>query len=102
MSELGVWTQESLIAVQPSGKALIPLQNFQGISVKLEGGAKLGVASLCDLPRPEEPEFNPEPTRGIETQSNGTCACVQALPNTPERYDTLTLYTRKLLVHYKC
>ena len=39
------------------GKALIPLQNFQGMSVKLTEGVQLGVASLCDLPRPEEPEF---------------------------------------------
>ena len=89
LNELGVWAQESLITVQPSGKALIPLQNFQGMSVKLTEGVQLGVASLCDLPRPEEPEFNPEPTLGMETQCHSTCACVNAFSNTPERYDTL-------------
>ena len=89
MSELGVWAQEALISVQSNGKALIPLQNFQGMSVKLKEGEHIGVASLCDLPRPEEPEFYPEPMRETAMQSNGTCTCVQALPNTPERYETL-------------
>ena len=91
LSELGIWAQESLIAVQPSGKALLPIQNFQGISVKLTEGEQLGVASLCDLPRSEEPESNPEPTLGFapQGQRDSTCACVNALPNTPERYATL-------------
>ena len=92
LSELGVWTQESLIAVQPGGKALLPIQNFQGISVKLAEGEQLGVASLCDLPRSEEPELKPEPTLGFVPpgQRDSTCACVNVLPNTPERYATLT------------
>ena len=30
LSEFGIWAQESLITVQPSGKALISIQNFKG------------------------------------------------------------------------
>ena len=91
LSELGIWAQESLITVQPSGKALIPIQNFQGISVKLEEGEQLGVATPCDLPGPEEPVLDPEPTLGLptRTQCTSTCASVNALSNTPERYATL-------------
>ena len=86
LGELGIWAQESLTTVQTSGKALI---QFQGMSVKLTEGVQLGVASLCHLPSPEEPEFNPEPMLGMEMQCNSTCACVKALPNTPEDYKTL-------------
>ena len=41
--------QESVISVQPDGRALIPIQNFQEISIKLDGGVQLGVASQCEL-----------------------------------------------------
>ena len=92
LSELGIWAQESLIAGQPSGKALLPIQNFQVISVKPAEGKQLGVASLCDLPRSEEPEPNPEPTLGLFRKGSVIVpahACVNALLNTSERYDTL-------------
>ena len=61
------------------------------MSVKLKEGEQLGVVSLCDLPRPKESEHNPEPTLGssLQMQCNSTCASVNVLPNTPERYATL-------------
>ena len=47
----------------------------------------LGVASLCDLPMPEELEPNPEPTLGFpwQLQRDSPCVSVNALSNTPER-----------------
>ena len=45
----------SLITVQPDRKAYIPVQNFQGLTIKLDEGVQLGVASLCDIPRQDEP-----------------------------------------------
>ena len=80
LRELGIWAQESLITVQPSGKALIPIQNFQGMSVKLKEGEQIGVASLCDLPGPDEPEFKPGPTLGLppQTECNHACTCSHA------------------------
>lgn len=44
LSELGICTQESLITIQPDGKALISIQNFQGTSVRLKEGEQLGEA----------------------------------------------------------
>ena len=39
LDDLGVWTRESLITVQSDdGRAFIPLQNFQGTSIKLDKG----------------------------------------------------------------
>ena len=63
MADLGVWTQESLITVQSDGRAFVPLQNFQGTTIKLDKGAYLGVASLCDIPRQDEPVRETEPKR---------------------------------------
>ena len=80
---------ESLITVEPDGKALFPIQNFQGILIKLDEGVQLGVASLCDLSREDEPVREPEPTQGNGMQSSSVCACVQALSNSPERYQRL-------------
>ena len=53
LDDLEVWTQESLIIVQHDGKAYIPVQYFQGLTIKLDG-VQL-VASLCDIPRQDEP-----------------------------------------------
>ena len=77
LSELGIWAQQSLITVQSSGKALIPIQNFQGMSVKLKEGEQIDVARLCDLPGPEKPELNSEPTLGSppQTQCNYAYTC---------------------------
>ena len=86
---LGVWTQESLITVQPDGRAFIPLQNFQGTSIKLDEGVHLGVASLCDIPRQDEPVKVTEPKQGNGALLRSTCASVKALINTPERYERL-------------
>ena len=83
MGDLGVWTQESLITVQPDGRAFIPLQNFQGTSIKLDQGVHLGVASLCDIPRQDEPVKETEPKQGNGAPLRSTCASVKALINPP-------------------
>ena len=46
LKPLGLFTQESLIDVHADGSVLIPLQNFQGMPVRLEKGIKLGVARV--------------------------------------------------------
>ena len=76
-----MWTQESLISVQPDGTALIPMQNFQGMPIRLGEGVRLGVVSQCELP--DEPK--PEPCEGMRVPLSGTCACIKALSNTPKR-----------------
>ena len=89
LDDLGVWTQESLITIQPDGRAFIPLQNFQVTSIKLDEGVHLGVASLCDIPRQDEPVKVTEPKQGNGAPLRSTCASVKALINTPERYERL-------------
>ena len=49
LQEFGVWTQESLISVQTDGRALISVQNFQGVPIRLDKGVQLGTASQCEL-----------------------------------------------------
>ena len=89
LDNLGVWTQEFLIIVQPDGKAYIPVQNFQGLTIKLNEGVQLGVASLCDIPRQDEPVTETEPKQGKSVPPGSTCASVKALINSPERYERL-------------
>ena len=89
LDDLGVWTQESLITVQSNGRAFIPLQNIQGMSVKLDKGVQLGVASLCEIPRQDEPVRETEPKQGKGVPRSSTCASVKALVNSPERYERL-------------
>ena len=50
LEPLGLFTQESITKVHSGGSVLIPLQNFQGMPVRLEKGIELGVARPCDLP----------------------------------------------------
>ena len=88
MDDLGMWSQVSSITVQPSGKALIPVQNFQGISVTLEGGVQLGVVNLCNWSHDVDSLTN-EPSRTSDVQCKSTCASVTMLRNTPERYKEL-------------
>ena len=67
--------------------ALIPVQNFQGMSIRLDEGIQLGVASPCKLSAPDEPEPKSEHVTGTDVQIGGVCACVEAVGNTPERYE---------------
>ena len=89
LDDLGVWTRESLITVQPDGKAYIPVQNFQGLTIKLDEGVQLGVVSLCDVPRQDEPVNETEPKQGKSNPPGNTCASVKAFINSPERYKRL-------------
>ena len=82
IDDLGIWSQESLITVQPSGKALIPVQNFQGISVTLEGGVQLGVVSLYNWSHDVD-FLTSEPSWTSDAQCKSTCASVTTLHNTP-------------------
>ena len=84
LEPLGLSAHESLVTVS-DGIALIPLQNFQGVSVKLDKGTPLGMVQPCeplyrDLAQPGEgPSLSDSPGGGL-------CANVKALPNTLERY----------------
>ena len=90
LEKLGVWTQESLIHVQPDGRALIPVQNFQGMPIiRLDEGMQLGVASQCEPSLLDEPEPQSEPVEGLGVPVGGVCACVEALSDTAERYEKL-------------
>ena len=87
LEPLGLCAHESLMTVS-DGIALIPLQNFQGVSVKLDKGTPLGMVQPCkplcqDLAQPGEGPSLPDSLGG------GLCAHVKALPNTPERYQRL-------------
>ena len=83
LEDLGVWTQESLITVEPGGRAFILIQNFQGMSINLDEG----VASLCDIPKQDEPVTETEPKQGRSVSS--TCASVKAMTNSLECYEQL-------------
>ena len=89
LERLGVWTQESLIHVQPDGRALISVQNFQGMPIRLDEGMQLGVASQCEPSLLDEPEPQSEPVEGLGVPVSGVCACVEALSDTAERYEKL-------------
>ena len=86
LQELGVWTQESLIRVQANGKALIPVQNFQGVPIKLNEGVQLGLASQCELPVADKPEPK---SGGTGLSAGGMCACVEAVNDGSGRYEKL-------------
>ena len=48
LETLGVSAIESLISVDSSGITLIPLQNYQGVCVKLDKGTELGWAAMSN------------------------------------------------------
>ena len=86
LDDLGVWTQESLITVQSNGRAFIPLQNIQGMSVKLDKGVQLGVASLCDFHGQDKPGRLTERVQG-KGVPHSTYASIKALVHSPECYE---------------
>ena len=43
----GLFSQESLITLNVDGMALIPIDNYQGLPVKLKKGMQLGVVRPC-------------------------------------------------------
>ena len=77
--DIGLNVQESLLTVNDDGMTLVPLENFQGVPVRLEEGVQLNVAKqyLC--------------SREIELKSaeESQCAIVKSLANTPERCQRL-------------
>ena len=81
----GLCSHESLITLNIDGMALIPVENYQGLPVKLKKGIQLGVVRPCDLPdsvKIDAPEK-------VEPFDDSRCAAVKALPNTPERFQQL-------------
>ena len=81
----GLCSHESLITLNIDGMALIPVENYQGLPVKLKKGMQLGVVRSCDLPetvKVDTPEKN-------EPLDDSRCAAVKALSNTPERFQQL-------------
>ena len=88
LEPLGLCTQESIVTVHPDGSVLIPLQNFQGVPVWLEGGSELGVARACDLP--DQVSLDISQTVDSELpHDHSRCASVKALVNSPERLQRL-------------
>ena len=87
LEPLGLNAQESLVTVS-DGIALIPLKNYQGVSVKLDEGTPLGMVQQCEPVCQVLTEPRERPSLS-GSQSGGLCAHVKALPNTPERYQRL-------------
>ena len=87
LDPLGLTTQEALVSVLADGSVLIPIQNFQGVPVKLDEGLELGVARCCELPvelvaardRVELADVDPKAV------PVSTCAAVRTIDVTPER-----------------
>ena len=70
------------------GSVLIPLQNFQGVPVRLEKGAELGVARQCNLPD----QVNIDVFQTVDSElphDHSRCATVKALVNSPEHLEKL-------------
>lgn len=82
LESLGLNTQESLLTLHSDGMVLIPVENFQGVSVVLEKGAQLGVAK----------RYEPDVVAAREsTLIEGECATVTASPDhNTERYEQLS------------
>ena len=90
LESLGVCTQESVVTVHPDGMVLIPMQNFQGVPVRLEGGVQLGVVRQCDLHVPDQVIIDvPETVDSELPPVDSRCASVIALVNNPDRLQQL-------------
>ena len=79
LKELGISCQESLLAVQPTGKLLIPLQNYGAEQISLDPG-------ILDIGEVECFEGNtfmpePEPTANQHTSSDKAIACAHVTTN---------------------
>ena len=83
LEPFGLSTQESIVTVHPDGMVLIPLQNFQGVPVRLEKGVEFGVARQCDLPDQVSIDL-PQTVDSELPHVESRCATVQALVNSPE------------------
>ena len=81
----GLYSHESLITLNTDGMALIPVENYQGLPVKLKKGMQLGVVRPCNLPDSVEIDA-PEK---VEPLDDCRCATVKAFSNTPERFQQL-------------
>lgn len=88
LEPLGLCTQESLITVHSDGSVLIPLQNFQGMSVRLEKETELGVARGCNLPDQVDIDV-PQTIDSELPHGHRRCATVKALGNSPEHLKIL-------------
>lgn len=75
LEPLGVSALESLISVDSEGLAVIPIQNFQGVCVKLDPGMQIG-AVRCPLP--DIVEVDVEPNREVHECTEANCAHVKA------------------------
>ena len=73
-----------MITLNVDGLALIPVENYQGLPVKLKK-MQLGVVGPCDLPDSVKID-TPEK---VEPLDDGRCAAAKALPNTPEHFQQL-------------
>ena len=72
---------ESLISIDSKGIALIPLQNCQGVCIKLDKGTELGAVKRCTLPDQVQP--------GEAAISNAVCTDVSTNDDDPECYHKL-------------
>ena len=88
LGPLGIDAYESVISLRSDGTVLIPLENYQGIPVKLEEGVELGTVRECDLTK-HETSGVPGSCGTAEPEIASRCAAVKALPNTPERFEQL-------------
>ena len=79
-------SHESLITLNVDGMAFIPVENYQGLPIKLKKGMQLEVIRPCDLPDPEKVI---DASENVETLDESRCATVKALSNTPERFQQL-------------
>ena len=65
----------------------IPVLNYQGITVRLEAGTVLGVASRANLVRMEDTIAEPDLQEEGQVNVPSRCATMDTLPVTPERVD---------------
>ena len=55
---------ESLVSVDSTGLAIIPIQNYQGVCVQLDPGMEIGAVRRCELP--DEVELDAELVRMLQ------------------------------------
>ena len=81
---LGLSVTESLVSVDPHGRLLVPVHNYQGVCVKLGEGTPLGAVRCSEIPNEVEAD-----TLLANEESESTCAHVSVVSDDPERFHRL-------------
>ena len=84
LGDSGVSAFETLVSVDSSGYAVIPLHNYQGNCVTLSEGSPLGLVRQCEIS-----ESSQLPVREVPDYEHGIEALVGVVSEDPHRFEKL-------------